>query len=423
MKQLTLLVCVLVPALGALWAVPDQPPQSEWDKVNDAISKQLPQTAIEALEPIITAALQAGRHAEAAKAIALKITMEGTIQGDKPEERITRLEAVMGDLPVEIRPTMEVILAHWYWQYFQENRWRFMQRTQLGEPSGPDLLTWDLARILAEIDRHFTAALGHAELLQRTPVGEFDDLLIKGTVPDSHRPTMFDFIAHEALTFYGSGEQAGTAPQDAFVLSADSPIFAPLDEFLAWKPESLDADSPILKAIELYQKLLAFHRDDPESVALADADLGRLTFGFNQAVGEEKNARYKAALERFTQRWSSQPIAARAWEAWGRVLQSDGELVDAHQLAQRGFKTFPESPGGKLCYNLLQDIEAREIQVTVEQVWNQPWPAIQVQYRNVTRVHFRAVALDWHASIRGENFFPGRMDHETVQQWLAKRPF
>ena len=50
---------------------------------------------------------------------------------------------------------MDAILAHWYWQYFQQNRWRFMQRTATAAPPGDDILTWDLARILAEIDKQF----------------------------------------------------------------------------------------------------------------------------------------------------------------------------------------------------------------------------------------------------------------------------
>jgi len=29
----------------------------------------------------------------------------------------------------EVRPLLNTILANWYWQYFQMNRWRFMQRT------------------------------------------------------------------------------------------------------------------------------------------------------------------------------------------------------------------------------------------------------------------------------------------------------
>ena len=31
---------------------------------------------------------------------------------------------------------MDTLLAEWYWQYFQQNRWRFMQRTATGDAAG-----------------------------------------------------------------------------------------------------------------------------------------------------------------------------------------------------------------------------------------------------------------------------------------------
>ncbi|MHB8867126.1 MAG: Rho GTPase-activating protein, partial [Pirellulaceae bacterium] len=151
------LVCGTLSVLGFLAAALEESPKTEWQKVYDAIGKQLPQTAIQELEPLIKAALEAKNYPEAVKAIALKISLEGTIEGNKPEERITRLEAVLEqELPDEMKPTLEVILAHWYWQYFQQNRWRFMQRTATDQPPGEDINSWDLSRILAEIDEHFT---------------------------------------------------------------------------------------------------------------------------------------------------------------------------------------------------------------------------------------------------------------------------
>jgi len=45
--------------------------------------------------------------------------------------------------------------------------------------------------------------------------------------------------------------------------------------------------------------LLTFHEQDTDPAARLDADLARLRFGYNKAFGEEKKARYKAALQRF----------------------------------------------------------------------------------------------------------------------------
>ena len=150
-------------------------------------------------------------------------------------------------------PLMDTLLADWYWHYFQQNRWRFMQRTATAAQPGKDFTTWDLPRLFAEIDKQFQKALAAEKILKATPIGAWDDLLQKGTMPDSYRPTLYDFIAHEALEFYTSGEQAAAKPEDAFELSADSPIsgFERTSSWPGGRPfaDQADSDSPMLKAI------------------------------------------------------------------------------------------------------------------------------------------------------------------------------
>src|SRR6266480_1218859 len=257
---------------------------AQWKDVDDAVSKGLPKTAIEKLEPIIQGALKDKAWGEATKAIARKIVLEGNIQGNKPEEKIIRLEAEISKAPKEIAPLLDTILANWYWHYFQQNRWRFMRRTQSAQPPGKDFTTWDLPRLFAEIDKQFQKALANADTLKKTPVSAFDDLLVKHALPDTYRPTLYDFIAHEALKFYSSGEQAAAKPEDAFELSAESPIFDNAEKFLAWDlqraagilpagesnlpaggRQHADDESPILKALRLYQDLLKFHQNDNEA--------------------------------------------------------------------------------------------------------------------------------------------------------------
>ncbi|HUV65997.1 MAG TPA: hypothetical protein VMW24_19030, partial [Sedimentisphaerales bacterium] len=318
-NHLMWLPCVLVLSALAVNSSAAGPRESLWTQVDDAIQRGLPRTAIAVLDQIIPEALADQAHAEATKAICLKIVLEGRIQGNKVEEMIIRLEPQIATAPEPMRPVMEVVLAHWYWRYFQQNRWRFIQRTQTAEPPGADLTTWDLPRILAEIDRHFTLALGTDQQLKAIPINEWDDLLEKGTVPDSYRPTLYDFLAHEALSFYTAGEQVGSLPQDAFEFMADSPIFAPVPEFLQWEPQTSDTKSAKLKAIRLYQALLAFHQDDSDESAFIDADLERLIFGYNHALGPEKTDMYKAALERSVDQWQGHEISARAIYAWAQV--------------------------------------------------------------------------------------------------------
>ncbi|HTZ19921.1 MAG TPA: hypothetical protein VMC06_03480, partial [Opitutaceae bacterium] len=316
----TRLLCGVITLLSLSTGVLAGPRDAQWKKVDNAMNQGLPKTAIEELQPIIAGAMADHAYAEAIKAIGRKIALEANIQGNKAEEKILRLQAELDKAPAEMKPAMEAVLAHWYWQYFQQNRWRFMQRTQTAEAPGPDLQTWDLARILTEIDRHYTAALADEKNLKATPVGAYDDLLTKGTVPDRYRPTMFDFLVYEALQFYQAGEQAAVKAEDEFVIDANSPIFADAAEFANWRPvadahggqEATGDASPKLRAIRLYQSLLKFHEADADRSAFFDADLARLSYGHNAAVGEDKDEHYKAGLERFIDATTTHVICARA---------------------------------------------------------------------------------------------------------------
>lgn len=399
-------------------AEPDKP---NWKSVQDAISQGLPKTAIKNLKPIISQAMQDKNYGEAIKAISTKIVLEANIQGNKPEEKITRMQDAIDQAPAEMKPVMEAILANWHWHYFQQNRRRFMQRTQTAAPPGNDFTTWDLARILSEIDKQFQKALAAAELLKKTPVAEFDEVLEKGNSGDAYRPTLYDVLAHNALEFYSSGEQVASRAQDAFDLSASSPVFASADEFVAWEPKTTDQESLKLKAIGLYQDLLRFHKDDSDRTAFLDADLLRLNYGNNTAFGEEKTVRYKAALKRFSRGNAEHAISSRALHRLAQVIHGEGDWVEAHKIATEGLSQHSDSVGGRRCFNLIHQIEARASRVTTERVWNDPRPTIDVHYRNVTKIYFRLVPFDFDQFINSNRWQPEQLNQNQRRDLLARQ--
>ena len=104
MKKLVYLAAILVvgSALSSHAGVRD----AQWNKVDQAIGNGLPKSAIEALEPVIQGALADKAYGEATKAICRKIVLEGNIQGNKPEEKIIRLEAEIAKAPAEVVPLL-----------------------------------------------------------------------------------------------------------------------------------------------------------------------------------------------------------------------------------------------------------------------------------------------------------------------------
>ncbi len=408
--------------LGAFAQLTDEPASTDplWKEVDAAMNEGRPQTAIEKLEPIIRRATEAEDFPEAIRAIATKIDLEGSIRADQPDLRIRRLRSEIENAPPAMQPVMEAILANWMWHFFQQHRWQFAQRTQVSQSQDDDMLTWDLARILQAIDDQFTEALENKELLQSTPTETYAILLDKGNAPPSYRPTMYDVLAHHALEFYSAGEQVTTLASNAFQLTADSPIFASRDEFLAWNPESPDERSPLLRAVRLYQDLLRFHQDDEDASARLDVDLLRLEFGNNHAVGDEKTSRYQAALRRFESAYASHPISTRALHNLAMIAHEQGEWAEAHRIAGQGLARFPDSVGARRCYNLIKQIEAKEASVTTERVWNAPWPTIDVRYRNVDKVFLRLVKFDFEAFVSSQRWQPEQFDEPQYRQLLSR---
>lgn len=398
------------------------PRDAEWKAVEDAANNGLPKTAIEKLAPIINATLAEKAYPEAIKAIARKIAFEGQIEGSKPEEKISRMEAELAKAPAEMKAAMQAILANWYWEYFLQNRYRFVQRTATAAEPGKDITTWDLRRLFAEIDRQYTASLSGEAELKKIAIASFDGLLEKGTVPDTYRPTLYDFLAHQALGFYASGEQAGAMAEDASELTAESPIFGTAEEFLKWEPAGTDTDSVTLKGVRLLQALTRFHLEDADKSALLHVELERLRFGYNKATGEEKAARYKAALKRFVEQWGDHELSAMARFSWAEVLMGEDAAAEAHKLAKEGAGAFPKSHGGLMCHNLIQQIEAKSLAVSTERVWNAPWPDIDVDYRNLTEVHFRIVKVDWLGRMKRKGDRMEWMQQEEYQELLKTKP-
>ena len=91
-----IITCIGLSCCLAAWGADRS---AAWQAVEKAVAEGLPKTAIEHLDTIIQSALQDQASAEVAKAVAEKIVLEGNIQGNKPEEKIVRLEAAIGDLP------------------------------------------------------------------------------------------------------------------------------------------------------------------------------------------------------------------------------------------------------------------------------------------------------------------------------------
>ena len=137
---------------------------------------------------------------------------------------------------------------------------------------------------------------------------------------------------------------------------------------------------------------------------------------------EKKNARYKAALEAFAKTNAEHELFAMAQFQLAGVLQSEGDLVKAREIALAGMNAFPESPGGKLCFNLIQGIEAEVIIGHDRTSLGRAAAEYQRLVQEPHKVYFRVVKADYIERLKQARWRPEQLDRNEAQALLKHDP-
>ena len=421
---------------------------TEWKEVERAKSKRLPQTAIEHLDNILSETKRNNKLAEWLKAFLERITQEASLKGRSAAEPIKLLQEKLPEVPQNLLPIANAVLAKWYWGFFSQNRWMFVKRTQTisvedsdnvsnessannnASAKDNDFTTWSLARLFQEIDKKFTDALSDKKKLADVSISSLYDFLDRGSLPEDLRPTLYDFIAHEALTFYESNEQAGARPEDYFQITENSKAMGNLNDFLSYVPQTTDTDSPTLKAILLYQDLLRAHKAKGNAEALVDLDMARLAFVKNSASGENTNRLYIARLEEIIRQYPKLERAQFASYKLARAYGEEGDALRAHQIAEECVRKNETSVGGKSCSAFIKEIELKSLSISLEksipsrETLNKAIesPRVHVSYKNFTTLYFRIVPDVWDRFMSKKWGHPEFLTSLEIDEVLKQTP-
>lgn len=401
--------------------------QAEWTEVYQAINQELPRTAVEKLEPIYQVALAEEAWGEAIRALAMIFIQESRFEESGAEGALEKLAAALVDQPEPLQALIHLLLADWYWSYFEQNRWQFNEREDLVDGDSGDVRTWSTSRLLEEVERHFEAALEDRDLLRSIPLPEMALILTTSKLTDNRFPTLYDFAIHSAVNFYQAGEQAARRMEDHFVLDGDSLALADHATFLAWEIPAREVERSFLaKSLVLLQEATRYHWEQERELTWGFLTLTRLRIAQSQAIGPMVNARYQEALETLVGEVSEPVMKAAVLFNLAEHARSVGNLAQAHAWATEANEIAPRSYEGLKAFNLIGQIERKTLEVQVESIWNAPWPDIQVQHRNLEKVYFRVLpmrqsqALDHLYAIRGHRDRPDIPRRSAVLEWAVE---
>ena len=260
-----------------------------WEKVENFEKEGLTKSALKIVDEIKDLAIKEGDLNQKIKALIYSSKYSLILEEDAQLSIINNFKTQIEKSKFPEKNILESLLANLYWQYFNQNRWRFYNRTNTAEKvDETDFRTWDLQTIFNEIDIHYQNSLQSGLLLQLEDLKKYDTLLNTSYNSKNFRPTLFDFLTNEALTFYKTDENNITKP--AYKFEIDNPQFiGEAKSFSRLKIESKDSTSLQLKALKIYQDIIKFHLDDKNPLALANADIERINYVYQNATFNDKN--------------------------------------------------------------------------------------------------------------------------------------
>ena len=395
-----------------------------WSKYREANNKGLPQTAIKELDAIYQKAVKENEQVHAVKAICKKIVAEGKIQGNKTEEKIIRFEKFIDTADKQIQPLLKIVLAKWYFHYYDRNSHRFIKRSRTSASTDlSDFQTWDLPRLFAHIGKLYNSVLENEEELSKVPISKFDGFLVRGNQPANLCSNLFEFFAHDALDFYKHRDQSTANPQRAFEIDVNSKVFDSLDEFLAWNPETNDIDSPNYKALKLYQRLLNLNKKANNIDALVFNNVERVNWAKQVAVGSEKEERHLAALKRIAADYPDNQYTADAIAVIAAYYRSKDENLKAIDWAEKAVSKWPNSHGGLIASNIINDIKRPSIAYTSERTLCSSSNVIKIRYKNLKHAYFRIVKRTEEEIINCYRGIPDRLSYKDDEKLLSYTPY
>ncbi len=378
-----------------------------WNEVNQFQEKGLPESALKTVNIIYAQAKKDGNAAQLVKSIVHKLKFTDYKQDNGFVANLQRLKEEAESATFPAKPLLHSMLGEMYWQYYQNNRHRFLGRTQIQGGEQADVKTWSLQKIVSETFAQYQLSILDSEKSKATPIELYDEIITKGnSVGRNFRPTLYDFLVHRALHFCRSEEAAVTKPAYEFVVD-DARYFDAASAYASMTLTTRDSLSMKHFALNLFQSLILFHLNDKDPGALVEIDLDRLTFIRANYIKPDKDELYINALKAVEETVMDHPISTRVSFLRAQHFQNTGTQYvplqsDAHKWdLRRAFDIcdsakarFKDSDGALQCENLQYEIKSMSITSVIEE---NNLPALPfrslVRYRNFSKLHYRIIKV------------------------------
>lgn len=378
-----------------------------WITVKQFESERLPKSALKIVEEIAIKANTEKNAPQFIKTLFFKSKFALVLEEDAQLKIITDFKNQIKHSTFPTKNILESLLANLYWQYFEQNRWPYYNRTKTSKKiDATDFRTWDLQTLFNEVHIHFKNSLKNGLMLQKQDLRDFDTLLTLQNDSKIYRPTLFDFLNHQALAFYKSKETNITKP--AYKFEIDSPEFlSDAKTFSTLQIQSKDSTSLQLNALKIYQDLIQFHLHDKDPYALADVNIERLKFVNENASFNNKETLFLNTLKTESTRLKTHEVSGLYDFEIAQIYyqqstqynpktdqQNRWKAKEAMAICNQVRQTFPNSKAAQKSHILKTVIEQQTLQIITEHFLPiEKYARVLVNYKNIDSLSFQVFKI------------------------------
>ena len=315
--------------------------------------------------------------------------------------------------------------------YYQQNRWRIMDRTALADEEAnatADFNTWDAQRFAKEIIKHYLLSIENKDALSKIPIKEYA-VLLDSVTSEAYRPTLYDFLAFRFLDFLQNEIYELPIPEIPFNIN-DAQYWSEPQQFAKIDIPFDDELAFSYLTLSTLQMLTDLHLNEANNKALIDATLRRFDYLGSHSTLDNASDLQLAALTSMEKQYQGKEGYEMIAYAMGKFYQGRAEKYDknAHPEYKNDYvtavewfnKTITTAPksieahNAKTCISVIKSSE-------VEFSSNNIIPANQANlitfdYKNCENLYFRVI------SCKEEEYELKRsMDKTKLYAWLIQQ--
>ena len=283
----------------------------QWNRIISFLEQQKPKSAAELIDSVYEVAKRKNDKLIQLKAELYYLLVVKDTSESADRDLIALAEKHIQSSTFPYQAVWQSVAAQLYWNYYNNNRYRFLERSHLAEDTTADVDQWDVTRINNKIASLYQSSISRLTELKDINIQAFGPILTEADGREYLRPTLLDLLAHRAIEYYEDEDRESTQAGQEFLMN-DEAVFAGMTKFVHHQFTSSDTGSMHFKALQLYQTLIDAHLNDDGGDALLDLNLHRLEFANKYAVVANKTKLYNNALSEMAQSYPDYPFGAMA---------------------------------------------------------------------------------------------------------------